>query len=162
MVGASPATGQRRTRLALGIALALGCAACATQRVALYPGPDRPSSTVATLTGSTHRLILVFYNRTTHIRILSVDGQEIIADAGELALLPGHHVVKAAYGISRSILSLFESPNPPLPAQTIEFMAEPGHRYRVDGEIAAPTPDSREFRAWIEDLDTGTIVGGSR
>jgi hypothetical protein len=159
MSGSSPAE-LRHARLA--IALALACAACAPQRVATYPGPEQPASAVATLTGSTHRLILVFYNRTTEIRILSVDGREIIGAADELALLPGHYVVKAAYGTYRSIVWLLGWAIPPVPAQTIQFTAEPGHRYRVDGEIVAPTPDSRKFSAWIEDLDSGAIVGGSR
>jgi len=134
----------------------------------MYPGPERPLSDVATLTGSTHRLVLVFYNRTTEIRILAVDGQQIIASPDELALLPGHHVVQAAYGTYRSVLSvgtvlvLVGWAIPPLPPQTIEFVAAAGHRYRVDGQIVEATPESREFNAWIEDLDTGAVVGRSK
>lgn len=156
-----PAIAMSRARAAIGIAVLLSCAACATQRMAMYPGSERPSSAVATLSGSTHRLVLVFYNRTTEIRILAVDEHEIIA-ADELALLPGHHVVKAAYGTWRSILWGLGWVRPPLPPQTIEFVGEPGHRYRVDGQIVSPTPDSREFVAWIENLDTGAVVGGSK
>jgi hypothetical protein len=128
----------------------------------MYPGPERPLSTVATLTGSAHRLVLVFYNRTTEIRILAVNEQQIIAASDEFVLLPGHHDVKVAYGTFRSIGWGLGWAIPPVPAQTIEFVAEAGHRYRVDGQIVSPTPDTRKFNAWIEDLDTGAIVGGSK
>jgi hypothetical protein len=149
-------------QLAIGIAVALSCAACAAQRMAMYPGPERSLSDVATLAGSTHRRVLIFYNRTTEIRILAVDGQQIIASADELELLPGRHVVQAAYGTYRSILWGPGWAIPPVPAQTIEFVGEPGRRYRVDGQIVEVTPQGREFNAWIEDLDTGAVVGGSK
>ena len=128
----------------------------------MYPGPERPVSDVATLVGSRHRLVLLFYNRTTEIRILAVDGQQIIASADEFELLPGHHVVQATYGTYRSILWAFGWAIPPLPAETIEFAGEPAHRYRVDAQIVEVEPHGREFKAWIEDLDTGAIVGGSK
>jgi hypothetical protein len=128
----------------------------------MYPGPERASSAVATLTGSTHRLVLVFYNRTTEIRMLAVDDQQILGSADELVLLPGHHVVEVAYGTHRSILWGLAWVIPPVPPQTIEFVGEPGHRYRVDGRIVSPTADSRAFEAWIEDVDTGAVVGRSK
>ena len=149
-------------RRAIEFAIALGCAACATQRTAMYLGPERPLREVATLTGTTHRVVRIFYNRTTEIRVLAVDGQQIISSPDELALLPGRHAVQVAYGTYRFIPLAVGWAIPPIPPRTVEFVGEAAHRYRVDGQIVEGNPEHRELNAWIEDLDTGAIVGGSK
>jgi hypothetical protein len=127
----------------------------------MYSGPERPASDVATVSGAIHRRIFVLYNHTREARILAVDDQQIIAPADEIVVLPGRHVVQVAYG-THHYIPLFFWWESRTRVRTIEFVADAGRRYRVDGGNVELMPDVQQYCAWVEDADTGTVVGGSK
>lgn len=127
----------------------------------MYSGPERPATEVATISGAVHRRIFVIYNHTREARILSIDDQQAIAPVDEIVLLPGHHVVEVAYG-THHYIPLFLWWESRTRVRTIEFIGEAGHRYRVDGGNVEVMPDVSQYCAWVEDVDTGAVVGGSK
>ncbi|MBI4518296.1 MAG: hypothetical protein HY699_21055 [Deltaproteobacteria bacterium] len=117
------------------------------------------------LSGSTHRKIWVVYNRTTRITVISVDGHSVDPSADEWAVLPGPHAVTTAYWVNHLFLgpgSSFASITRPVQVRLVEFTGQPGHRYRVDGRAVDIPGAPSQYPAWVEDIETGDIVGGSK
>ena len=146
--------------------MALVCSACAQKlTIRTYPGPELPPDQVATLSGARHLMFWLFYNRTTWIRILSVDEHHAEPAADEWLLLPGRHTAHTAYRVNHFILgpgSAWASVTQRARLKSVPFTSQPGHRYRADGRIIDVEGAPSEYCAWIEDAETGEVVGGSK
>jgi hypothetical protein len=93
--------------------------------------------------------------RTT--KIASIDGmQRGNRWIGKATVLPGDHVVKACYHVIRGSAVEY---SPPV---VIPFTAAAGRRYRVDGRKVHLAADYWDTCIWIEDVDTGALVAGSK
>lgn len=161
---AATAVYPRALRLVFVFSLGAACCACAPTVMRGYAGPQLQPAEVATLSGSKHILFLLFYSRGTLILPDAVDDYVRERGTDEWELLPGPHVVRATYYLNHVFAGggavVRYSPQPVW--RLVSFTAEPGRRYRVDGHIIEPMPDVEQFCAWIEDDETGELVGGSK
>ena len=131
---------------------------CASMQ--MYPGERPPRDQVARIQKTTTHFYGVY---AEHLNIVMVDGVRPTAD--EIEVLPGEHTVRV--GLS-SIQPLLAFPiikalrkqviiTPP----TLTFRAEASREYRVNGK-RVPDVKYEMWVVWVEDVETGAVVGGRK
>jgi len=130
--------------------LATGCTTLQT-----YPGPQLPPEKVATLEGTIH-----YYGvAIVEFCIFAVDGEltpwwgfNFVLNRGKVEMLPGKHQVTVYRDIGGPKGGSTDN------FQRFSFVAEAGHRYKVDGNCWAWEKDA----IWIIDKNTEQIVAGKK
>jgi len=136
---------------------------CAAKVKPAFEETAQGSGPTARLVGSAHRMFFLFYNRTFFTSPISVDSYKTDDANTEWLLLPGPHVVHAVYGRQFLFMlgaAFFSMRRPALPCD-VSFIAEPGRKYRVDGELREPTPGVQDLCIWIVDDDSGKVLEGA-
>jgi hypothetical protein len=132
--------------LALIFSCLLGCGTPTTATYKLYPGPTRPVSEIA---------ILELYNASSIV----VDGMRVShGDYSSVHLSPGGHNIQwtSVHGVS----VLVESSGFAQGQSSHIVTLEKGHRYRLRSDRT--TGHGYVIYHWIEDTDTGEVLGGHK
>ena len=125
----------------------------------MYPGERLPRDQVARIQKTTTNFYGVY---AEHLNIVRVDGVQSASD--EIEVLPGEHTLRVGLSSTQPVLAF------PIVAlrkkviitpPTLTFQAVAGREYRVDGKHV---PDEKYARwvIWVEDVETGTVVGGRK
>lgn len=121
---------KRNIGMAMFVAALLLLSACHVMKA--YPGPELPSTQTALVQGG------------AYTEITSLDGHPVTSQA--LSVLPGPHTIT---------MRIFDQEPTPISVQyafysfsdgSVNFVADPGHRYIVSVDVAAsPFPMSEEY-----------------
>lgn len=155
------------------IAVAGVLAGCAAEHMNVFPGPERPKSEIAIVSGDMHgNPKLAFQSEIPEwVLIKSVDGQEL-GDVHKgwpikIHVLPGKRMIEAKYQMQMlsPLAYLADEKYRPHFETTLELDAIAGHEYLI--KFVTKREDSLpkhaiEVTYWIEDRATGEIVSGSR
>ena len=148
----------RLSGVAISLLFSLTVCGCAPTMGTMhaYPGPNRSLSEVAIIEPSAHSGDVSV--------IVEVDGKIVERTLPgfqkQIAVLPGKHEVEAYQGVSVGTTSI------PAESQTLSFLAEAGHTYRVGGYSMTFYVSGKlvgvAAEMWIEDAQTGAVVAGER
>lgn len=129
------------------LGLVAGCGTTATGHVyKLYPGPQLPDAELATVSFGSREI----FNYPMNVERVLIDG--VTADRtqfGKVKVLPGNHeIVFPSQSGSRVI--------------HVSVTLEPGHNYVLMGWGGPVRVSGQWVNRWIQDAETGDIVGEVR
>jgi hypothetical protein len=106
------------------------------------------------------------------IAITRIDAEDLSGLPARIRVLPGHHTISVAMRKREAAVSGVSPWFSELTSQTLEFNARAGRTYRIRFERATdhgggsrsrvPLVQAEKVSNWIEDTETGEVVGGMK